>query len=236
MAQEQSKIVNRIKGLMAHAGNCQTQEEAEAYMAKAFDLLAKHNLSMANLDATDQEKVNRDEHHGRTWNQPWEAQVWQAVAELYFCDFWITSRGTDPSTYNVVGRESNRLTVENVAEMVVETGKRMARAYAKDNPGNSVSLSNNFKKGFARGVCLKAKELMEAAKQEGTTGSNALVVLSVYEQTALENQPFMPHNLVITKNRGQVTDRMALANGAVAGSKMNLNPALKGATKPLSLR
>lgn len=221
-------IVNKIKSLLARASDAgASQAEAETCMAKAHGLLAKHNMSMGDLEKG--EGADKELSEGHTWNQPWERLVWGAVAELYFCKFYFIPYGTSHVDYVLVGRESNRITAINVAQFVVETGKRLAREYAQDNYGNSVSLSNSFKKGFATAIHVKARKLKQDAIREGKQGGTgtALMVLDVYKQTELENAELMPKRLKTRKTKG-ATDGLAATAGVSAGSKVSLSPSIGG--------
>lgn len=218
------KLIEKIRNLMALAEDSgATQAEAEAAMGKAHELLAQHNLSVTDLNDTDEE-VGEDTHDNKPWNQQWEKQIWLSIAHLNFCDMYTLNRGTRPHSYVVIGRESNRIATQHVAEFVVNTGKRLALEHAQNNSGNSVSLSNNFKKGFAAGVCLKARQIIEQAKTQKGTPGTGLVLANLYDVTAHENQALLDAaNLRKTRAKISVTDASAAVAGKDAGSKVSLS-------------
>lgn len=227
------KITKKVKALLDKANDAAaTQAEAESAMAKAFELLAEHNISMGDLEKGEgaQDVAVGD----YAWNQYWQKTVWTAIGHLYFCVFTYHKSGTSPCTYFLCGREANRVTAQAVSEYVVSVGKELALKHAQENEGNSVSLSNNFKKGFALAIRQKAWELFEKAQRGEVEHGNALMVLDVYKQTKIENDELVGH-IKGKDNLGDVNNPEAARAGFKAGKTVSLSPQLGGQTEVLKI-
>lgn len=96
-----NRISDKIRKLMALAGNNPSEAEAAAAMAKAQELLASYNLDMAQLDQSTAtaDRDKRDAMGGgvrlkqkveRSAMFVFQRQLWQALAETNFCVYWAT--------------------------------------------------------------------------------------------------------------------------------------------------
>lgn len=77
-------IIKRIQGLLAKANKAGTQEEADAFAAKAQELLTKYNLDAATV-GRQADGGRREEAKARGGFYQYQRDLYRAVAELNFC-------------------------------------------------------------------------------------------------------------------------------------------------------
>src|SRR6516165_6134887 len=87
------KLAERIRKLLALAGNNPSEAEAAIAMERASALLAEHNLTMAEVETlgTDDERIEGT-HKSERARQTWARSLWGAVADLNFCFHCYTPR------------------------------------------------------------------------------------------------------------------------------------------------
>lgn len=221
-------IIERLRKLIALAENAGTEAEASTAMSLVQEILTKYNLSMGDVgSAKDEDEDFTQEFAQHEWNQPWISLVYHAIARLYFCKMWVEKNGqTDVKMY-FVGKPVNLYSVMYVARVVVDMCKRDAREYARSSPVNSVTASNNFKKGFASRISARCSEMIAAAKRGNVTdgAGTALVVGDFYEKNMSLLDKYvasMGTRLTNCKVRSAITDGKALSAGRESANKANL--------------
>ena len=214
-----SQIIDRITKLLALGERAGTEAEATAAMQKVHELLAKHHLSLDDVKSgpVAEEDYVRDEAEAAP-RQPWQNWVWNAIAELYFCQHY-TRKYDGTRSHLLIGKPSNIAVVKFVAAYVCRTGEAVAR-----QPGKDQAYRNSFKKGFAARIIQRAKEEVRRAKSEGLTDSatgTALVVAPLYDQAKRDIERFMLEQAMKPKmktSRTSVNDPDGfLAGKAAAG-------------------
>ena len=223
---QNEKMIEKIQALMSKTVEAgATEAEAESAMGAAHRLLAKYNLTMQEVQSHDKEGMTTDVYES-SWNQPWERMVWNSVAKLYFCHMFIVPNGQKACKVHITGRAANIMVVDNIANYVINTGKRLAREFAQATPGNSVSLSNNFKKGFAFKIADRVEEMIKDAESQGMqeTGT-ALVLASLYQSERDAARDHLAKDgirLAKGTTRSRITDLSALGQGKSAAKNVNL--------------
>lgn len=136
-------IIRKIQKLLAlgTATRNNSEEEAAAAMAKAQELLAAYNLDLAIVEqaaltpeaqarAAASEKREKTEIDKGALYQ-WQRDLWKAVAEANFCWYWRVRKQEEyPSRkykdrHVVLGRESNVLATQLMAEYLIEAMDRL---------------------------------------------------------------------------------------------------------------
>lgn len=195
-----NKAVTLIHKLLALARDGgATESEAERAMAKAQELMAEHNLSMATLEAKGGAK------EGRVRNQEsenllyaWKRELLERIAKVNFCHIAIiykTNRANQQigGGYEVIGRESNVAAVRNMFDYLLQTVERLVVDEFGLSPQDRYSKSAH---SFRTGCCDRLKERLQqrfddaieeqsrkareanvAAKHPAAATGNALVVV-----------------------------------------------------------
>lgn len=223
----QEKIIDRVKKMLALA-NCSGAAEGERDNAlrMAYNLLAKYNLTMDQVDAhnaTPQEA--RESQQAKFVVYPWARSIASIVGELFFCNYYFMRSGTGKqATHVFIGKASNAATAQYMSEFVVRSVTReAARLY-----GSAISPEG---RSFAVGVVYKlrerVREIKETLNKESSTGTEvALVNLAKAEKEA--NALWLAEQgikLRTTKSSTKgVTDSDAYHAGRDFGARVNLSP------------
>ena len=205
---EQDSIIRKIQKLLA-LGQSSNEAEANLAMARAQELLAKHNLEMAMIkDAvvaggTVQAEEKREQTRiSRSAQYKWQQSLWRAIAEANFCWYSVAEvfegkRGTKSATSKVrvkrhliLGSESNVIAVRIMGEYLEDT---MERILPFPNNERLSRSAISWKTGCAE----RLQERIEAMAEERKRASDAarpaegsgtaLVLRDVYQREYAAN-------------------------------------------------
>jgi hypothetical protein len=176
-SQKINSLVDRIRKLLALAGNNPSEREAAMAMERASALMAEHNLTMAQVETlgTDDERIE-DQFIGEHKRQPWVRSIWDAVAELNFCFF--VYRVYDEQ-YFLIGARANVETTKIMVAYLVQTVERLARELGEGRA---------FRTGCAdrlvrRLIALRLQRMQAAAtSQSASTGTKLPALADVYQR------------------------------------------------------
>jgi hypothetical protein len=200
-----SNISEKIKKLLNLGERAGTEGEAQAAMSRAHALLAKHNLTLSEVQAhtaePEEEEVITDESTPAALrNTYWRDTIYGAIGRLYFCKVFMR-KGGNRRWYCVVGRPRNIAVVHYVAQYLLRTGEELATQGAKDAArrmtGDGVELNMrawaaSFRIGYASRICERADAEIKKAMASETrdeTGT-ALILSPLYDR---ENQAIAVH-------------------------------------------
>lgn len=184
---EQQKMAAKIKALLAKASSTEHEAEAEAFMAKAQQLLEEHQIDAAMLDGDDDPvKVHLDGLQRTDKDPTWHKHLYSALAQLYGCKvvYWSAWVRHHPGfTIQLTGRESAITTVELmypwVKERCLEAGRRLAKQYPDMNSSQYARRVGNAL--VHRIHFLLAQQKNEPPRTEAA-GRNALVTQDRVQQ------------------------------------------------------
>lgn len=223
MKTEEDKIVARVKKLinLANGTAAGGEHERETAMKMALNILAKHNLSMADLVQEEKEtRVNEDIFH---YTCPWLRVVANAMAELFFCKFFFTKvPGKQKYRFTFVGLESNVQTAKEMTNYVIKSIRKGGAQVLKDlGPKAETSFVNAAAKtvSYRCQVLRQEAEAESAAKPTGTS----LVLASLYEQELKSNEQFIEAQLGIKLTTGKASMSNKHAQGSRLGHEYGNN-------------
>jgi Protein of unknown function (DUF2786) len=84
----QMDIKERIRRLR-ELSKSSNEHEAAAALDKANDLLVEHNLTLADVEVVDSERIKKT-YEAKRRRHTWAREVWGAVARANFCKYWFT--------------------------------------------------------------------------------------------------------------------------------------------------
>lgn len=188
MTDQERKIIDRIKKVLAKAEGTNNQAEAEMLMAKVQSMLEEHNLNMldvATLDADDPMGTDMNVFKFRT-NDSWMRHLSSALARYYGCrivlDYDYRTKHT--RLIHVSGRESNRITWALMVPFVKKQVMALGRQLHKDEPWQYTS-ANMASRHIANALVTRINRLnAEKAKEDQqrvARGENALVPVDLIE-------------------------------------------------------
>lgn len=230
--QEQEKIIDKIRKLLALAeeDSNATQAEAENAAAKVQILLQKYNLERSQIGESKKHNLIME-----TLVLPssrlWAKHLLDVVAKMNFCKaIWYigTTKGI------LIGEEANIQAVTALYEYIAGALRKMATtAYAEHTRLNPYSYlaPNSFRTNFYLGAInmihyrlyQQQKEFMESASD-----SRALVVVNDEQLKAFASEKFPKTKNVkdMHKQHSQVSTD-GYSEGLVAGSNIELNKLVK---------
>lgn len=164
MSELNSKIVERIKKLLALAANNPNEHEAQVAAAKAQEMLEAHNLDMAQLGHTAQGRPRADQKQkGGLYG--WQRSLWKAVAELNFCHYWSIKGLAAGSTYEhrILGSSVNVLSTQLMAEYLQGAIERLAQQWAKEQGMKSVFVRQAI--AYREGMAARIVERLQIERR-----------------------------------------------------------------------
>jgi hypothetical protein len=194
------KIISRVRKMLALAGDAAASEgERDNALRMAHNILAKHNLSMAEIEATTGEAGEaRGSETCETRNQPWARKASSAIGSMLFCSYFFSkSSRAGKVTHNFVGREGNAKTAAELAAFVVNSIMSEANKKWKlqADPG---PWWTSFCKGAADSVWARCEEIRltaeRASSAEASTGTS-LVLASLYASELAANKAFIAESM-----------------------------------------
>lgn len=216
------KIVERIRKLLALAGNNPSEAEREAALRKAHALLLEHNLQMQDVA----EKVETMDAHDMVVKYPstWSRVIINAVASLYFCKFVYTRVGR-VYVAHFIGMRVDAEIAQMVATSIINSVAHEA-VYHSRRTGGSVA---SFKNGAASQIAYRCRKLREEAEADPVPGT-ALVVQSLYKTRATQAEEWTQQKfgkLKESKRSLRVTADHSGRAGAAFGQTISITPRVR---------
>lgn len=231
---EQAKIIERVKKLLALGGNNPNENERAIAMERAHRLIAKYNLDLASLTA--EEKAKQEPYVREAYiNPPMKGNaaartIAQSVAKLYFCKMFYHSAGTNKGDWlSFVGRKTNVAIAISITQSAIYALQSEGREHGSKIRG----FMTNFMNAASLRVFARCNQLIKEAeagtlKEEGTT-KNLPALRNTYLAELNGADDFIKQglgiNLHIKKSgmRGGSSSR-GHEEGRLAGDRVNLRP------------
>ena len=237
------KAIDKVRKLLKVADSGATgngvEHEQETALRQALAIMAKHNLSMADIEEVE-EKEDRDNIEiAEEFPCPWRRVLAGAVAKLFFCTFvFIKVPNKQKYKFIFVGLESNAITAKEMTQYLIKSVFKESYRQQKER-NETVAFGTTFRNAAANRIAVRCNALMEEAQADTSLVSGrALTLTSVYEQEEKLNLNYidkvMGMPLVEKKIKGEYKSRSGLAAGTDYGNKVNLNRQLSApkATAP----
>lgn len=236
MTNVDSKILNRVRKMMRLAQDAGASEgERDNAMRMVQATLAKYNLDIGQVDATqDTAEEKRGKHSAEFLGKPWCLQIAAAIGRLYFCHYYYSTLGgnkgpTQKAKHTFVGRTSNVVTAQEMAEFVVTSVNREAQRYQRSIYG-SYSDYRAFAQGAAERIRQRVHTLIEEASTKGVATTEepgtALVLASLYKREIDANKGWLEaQGVKLSSGRSQsyAESSHARAAGRQYGSSVSLH-------------
>ena len=224
----QVKIIEKIQKLVALSASA-NEHEATLAMEKAHDMLAAHNLNMAEVA---EHKPETQDPVGRSdWalkgDAPWVRSVLMSTSELYFCKMLRTpGRGRAPSTFHFVGTEANTKTAMLMGTYFIGTIKKLSRKGAKEG-------GSGYKTSFRNGAGFRLSSRIRQKVVERVQDSDGSGLPMVIEKHDQNNADFISAEWGKLSNGRKVSVRVnnarAYSAGTEAGNGIGLDGQIAGA-------
>lgn len=214
MSEATQKIKQRIMALLAKARGTDNEHEAEAFLAKAMDLMQQYQLDVADMVDADDPILKHVGMEAAESGHAWRWKLYSAVAQLYGCKSIHVGKAVKGKNGRLVpgyeqvlvGRESAIITTDLMFPWIVEQVRSKAKEIAKLT---GMSEQGQAKRVAAALISRIHRLIREQRETTPTTaaGKNALVVLN---QVVAKYEELFP-DAVTMKARPSVTDGLARA-------------------------
>lgn len=224
------KIKQRIMALLAKANSTTNEHEAEAFLAKAMEMMQQYQLDVSDMVDADDPIIHHTGLSQAESGHAWRWKLYSAVAKLYGCKtihvdvgYRRTAAGKLTAWYEqrLVGRESAVITTDLMYPWIVEQVRKAAKDIAKITGMSEQGQAKRVAAALISRIHRLIRE-QQAADPTTAAGRNALVVLN---QVVAKYEELYPNAETMAARRS-VTD--ALARKAAEG--IGLHRQTSGAT------
>ena len=237
MSNSQSPLIEKMKKLLAMSEGKANENEAMIAAKHLHIMLARHNISMEELnEKSDEESID---HAGdQETDQLWKRIAALQIARLYFCEFYTIRSYGCKRRYMFVGTEANRTFATHIFKMCVKAIERESRAESRKIYGKvESSFVRSFWNGAKDRIVERCKDLMESAKEgtlEDEEGNTLPALLSTYERNALHVSDWMSANLKLTFRRAKTRsyNSIGFSKGRDAGNRVQLSRSIHSENSP----
>lgn len=214
MSEATNKIKVRIQQLLAKAKGTDNEHEAEAFLAKAMDMMREFQLDIADLVDADDPILKHIGLTQASCGHAWRWKLYSKVAQLYGCKTIHVEKmvpGKDGRLVpgyeqTLVGRESAIITTDLMYPWIVSQVKSKAKEIAAKT---GMSEQGQAKRVAAALIARISRMLADQrAKDEAPTteaGRNALVVMNAVDAAYQQHFP----NTELIRSRGAKTDSLS---------------------------
>ena len=214
------KIIEKVRKLVALGTNEGASDgERENAMRMAHAFLAKHNLSMLDLE----ESSDRTTTQYKVWADAYRVQLAAGCADLFFC-YLFKTKNRDPKLNIVtfVGRKDNIITATEMTDYLIKSVNAEAKR---------LGMGNAFKNGAAAAIRARVREMIAKPNMVETSSCTDLMVIGLHKSELIANQDFVKNqlslNLVSKKAPKRNLDAEEYAAGKQFGKTVNLNKQIK---------
>jgi hypothetical protein len=155
------KLIKTIRALMAKAEGTTNEHEAATFAAKVQELLSRHNLSMENVRAENDDSVDmftqKDE-----FNSPARRRLFWAVCRFYMCKGVAPGRGG--GHWTIFGRRHNVVVAVEMGQYLVRTVIRLSKDHARQWGAQNKDMID-FRRGAFIRLCERLDEMTARAMQ-----------------------------------------------------------------------
>ena len=235
MSDDLDRVMARIRKMLALTNDAAaTEGERDTAMRMVQATLAKHNLDLANVEASGGAAGEaRHEDKLEVRGSPWVRRVAHGVGKLFFCKYYYQKGRGKSDTHCFVGRLSNTQTAKEMLPWLVKALRAEAyRLAPKDG-----AFRTTFLKAAAQRIFDRCEALIKEPVAEAVPGT--AVVLASYYRTEMDaNLAFLKDQgtkLSTKISRERHVGLAGYAEGTAFGSSINLSRQLSGGSKPRRL-
>ena len=228
------KILNRIKKMLALANDAgATEGERDNAMRMAYNLMAKHNLDLADLPP-DQLGESREQQTATISADKWARELGGLTAKLFFCKYYFGRTSTSgKDRHFFVGRQSNAITALHMMEYLLKSLKKEATQRYK-SPTSPEGRS--FCVGAVHTLHSRVLEMIATppAEMAGASASTELALVNLRKSEELANLAYLESIGMSLKKAGARTDNSlrasAFRSGNEFGKTVSLNTQVSGSS------
>jgi hypothetical protein len=223
------KVLSKVRGLLSKAESTTFDEEADALTAKAQELMARHAIDLAMLDASAPVAAGALARRVHIEDPYYEAKavLLTVVADANHCKA-VTA--TSLGMVTLFGFSSDLDIVELLFTSLLTQATSAMVAAGRDVDSSGTTRTKSFRRAFILSFATRVSERLEEAAQaaaadaRATMGDSFLPVLANRDDEVLAHQREMFPNLKFTKST--ITNAAGWHAGRQAADRANLNAAV----------
>lgn len=217
-------IVERIKALIAKAESSPYEAEADAFMAKAQQLIEQHAINQALLHGADPSSIGHDRIPLTGSYSGERSLIWGVVARANRCEVLNHSqyRSNKVTELSLVGRAHDRELVRIVASSLeLQATRRMLDIDTARGRESAVVQRRSFLRGFAVEV---ADRFERARRQEHVTSPSAREAAQTLALASDAVDTYLGEHFDIapSRRRSSRLDGAAFSHGRRAGASADV--------------
>jgi len=206
-----NKIIEKIQKLIS-LSDSPNENEAKSAMAKAQELMLKHNIDMRSVK--DHDAVYGAEVSDTFKREPANSKYVNSILSQFFFIEVVKSKRGSGSYFNYIGEKKNIDTAMHMRNFLTATFDRLWKEYKKEHNATQAS-KGSFMYGLFEGFTAKLKEQRAAAENQ-----YGLVLIQDPKATEKMNEMFT----TLSNRRSRPTtirDAAALSAGTAQGKNIN---------------
>jgi len=214
-------IVNRVQALIAKAESSPFPAEADAFMAKAQELINDYAIDQARLVGADPHSVGHDVVAMKGTYTKERSLIWSAVANANRCQVLTlsTSRSSKVSELTLIGREQDRELVRLLAtSLELQAVKRLDDLDPAATYASPVVQRRSFLRGFAIEVADRLRRSGHSHAVVGQAAEQALILAS----DAVDQYVADRFNVSKSRRSSVRHDGVAFSRGRRAGASADV--------------
>jgi len=183
-------LLEKIKALLAKAASTDNAAEAEAFAAKAAELMDKYQIDIDQLGQAGDAIGEDTGYTTKERKAVWQNHVASATARYFGCDTVLSSRYEGTRT-QFIGRESARMTAMEMLPYFLQTINRLAREMVAEDKARGINAhqratANRIGLEF---VCRLTAMTPDRPQAATAAGGNALILLDQQSAWLTERYP-----------------------------------------------
>lgn len=205
-------ILEKLKKLIA-LSESPNEAEAASALSKVHLLLARHGLSISDLNIKDEDVIEKAVLNKKRLRN-WESALLSTIMQATYTE--AIHKPLEGKVY-IIGREINVTAAENLFSYLHETIKRISKKY---NP--VVRHADSFRYGMVVNINKRLKEL---DVKEHSDREEKQIVVSMAGKTAKENREFLDRSYgkIRKKRVNSRVDPESYGLGQKVGNKISLS-------------
>ncbi|MEM1172449.1 MAG: DUF2786 domain-containing protein [Cyanobacteria bacterium P01_H01_bin.35] len=216
-------LLEKISKLLALA-NSPNEHEAALAAEKAAELLAQHNLSVADLGEDKDEDITKGIVDKTGRYVTWKMWILAGIANANGCQ---AMRSTHTGEMRLVGTETNITVSQSLYEYLTAVVDKLV----KQHKGKGRAFINAFRVGCATRLRQRLEQRRKNMEAKGLVANadynskSAMVVRSMFEKHTLAIQVYLKQEGVKCKTQKStgVNNDLGFSFGYIAGEKISLN-------------
>jgi len=132
-------LLSKLQKVLALAKRGGTEAEMQTAMRLAQEILAKHNLTLDDVETAQEtpEEVESEKCEA-TNRQSWQDIIWASIAKLYFTETYsqnLLVEGKAKKHYILVGRASNIAVTKAIVGYIIPLAQNLSKTACKGGGG-----------------------------------------------------------------------------------------------------